>query len=232
MDLEAELTTPRTTRSYRSPLRAEKAAETRRSIITAAAEVFSERGYTGTTMQQVADHAGVSVESVNKIGTKPDLLIKAFQQTYAGEGGWKSIIDQPQLMEIMSMEDTGEAVSGYAEFIAAANARSGGIWAAVRAAATSEERVSSAVADLIARKREDFLMGYGWYVSRGITDEKTSPEAFAAHLYVITSQETYDQLTRDWGYTTEAYTDWLRTSIIRIGAATEQLPPPSGRMEK
>src|SRR4051794_5292631 len=105
--------TTKPTRSYRSPLRAEKAAETRRSIITAAAEVFSERGYVGTTMQQVADHAGVSVESVNKIGTKPDLLIKAFQQTYAGEGGWKSIIDQPELMAIMSNEDTEQAIADY-----------------------------------------------------------------------------------------------------------------------
>ena len=220
------MTTPRTTRTYRSPLRAEKAAETRRSIITAAAEVFSERGYVGTTMQQVADHAGVSVESVNKIGTKPDLLIKAFQQTYAGEGGWRSIIDQPQLMEIMADPDTDQAIAGYAEFIAAANARSGGIWAAVRAAAASEERVSKAVSDLIARKREDFLIGHGWYASRGMADTRTSPEAFAAHLYVLTSQETYDQLTHDWGYSDEAYTQWLRTSILQIGAATAHLPSP------
>ena len=220
------MSTSKPTRAYRSPLRAEKAAETRRSIITAAAEVFSERGYVGTTMQQVAEQAGVSVESVNKIGTKPDLLIKAFQQTYAGEGGWKSIIDQPQLMEIMSNEDTEQAVRGYAEFIAAANARSGGIWAAVRAAATSEERISKAVADLIARKREDFMIGHGWYASRGMADAATSPEAFAAHLYVLTSQETYDQLTRDWGYSTEAYTEWLRVAIMRIGPATADLPPP------
>lgn len=220
------MTDDKATRAYRSPLRAEKAAETRRSIITAAAEVFSERGYVGTTMQQIATHAGVSVESVNKIGTKPDLLIKAFQQTYAGEGGWKSIIDQPQLMEIMSQPDTEQAIGDYAEFIAAANDRSGGIWAAVRAASTSEARISSAVHDLIARKREDFLLGYGWYVSRGITNEKTSPEAFAAYLYVLTSQETYDQLTRDWGYSVESYTDWLRTSILQIGTTAASLPPP------
>jgi AcrR family transcriptional regulator len=220
------MTADRPTRSYRSPLRAEKAAETRRGIITAAAEVFSERGYAGATMHQVAEHAGVSVESVNKIGTKPDLLIKAFQQTYAGEGGWKSIIDQPQLMEIMSMEDTEQAISAYAEFIAAANGRSGGIWAAVRAAATSEERISTAITDLIARKREDFVLGHGWYVARGIADEKTSPEAFAAYLYVLTSQETYDQLVRDWGYSIDAYTVWLRTSILQIGVTTRGLPPP------
>ena len=220
------MTTPKTTRAYRSPLRAEKAAETRRAIISAAAEVFSERGFAGATMQQVAERARVSVESVNKIGTKTDLLIKAFQQTYAGEGGWKSIIDQPELMAIMSMEDTEAAIGAYAEFIAAANGRSGGIWRAVRTAAATEERISASITDLISKKRDDFLLGYGWYLGRGFTEESTPAPAFAAYLYVLTSQETYDQLVHDWGYTPEAYVDWLRISILGIGTSTARLPGP------
>ncbi|MFA6576776.1 MAG: hypothetical protein WCS84_15245, partial [Nocardioides sp.] len=134
--------------------------------------------------------------------------------------------DQPQLLEIMSLEDTESAIGAYAEFIAAANGRSGGIWAAVRAAATSEERVSEAIADLIAQKRADFLLGYGWYVDRGVADVATPPEAFASYLYVLTSQETYDQLVHDWGYSPEAYVAWLRTAILNIGATTAGLPPP------
>lgn len=220
------MTTPKPTRTYRSPLRAEKAAETRRAIVSAASEVFSERGYAGATMQQVAEQARVSVESVNKIGTKTDLLIKAFQQTYSGEGGWKSIIEQPVLMEIMAIEDTSKAIRGYAEFIAAANGRSGGIWAAVRTGAKSEEKVAEAITGLIERKREDFLLGYGWYASRGITDERTPPAAFASYLYVLTSQETYDQLVEDWGYSVEGYIDWLCTSILNIGPTTAPLPAP------
>ncbi|WP_134738180.1 TetR family transcriptional regulator [Nocardioides sp. 503] len=220
------MTTPPRPRAYRSPLRAEKAAETRRAIIAAAAEVFSEQGYAGATMQQVAQRAGVSLESVNKVGTKPELLVKAFQQTYAGEGGWRSIIDQPELLAIMSDEDTERAVGAYAEFIGAANGRSGGIWAAVRAAAMSEERVSAAVAELIALKRSDFLLGHGWYLGRGMADEAAAPEAFAAYLYVLTSQETYDQLVHDWGYSPASYVAWLRAAILAIGPTTSALPGP------
>ncbi|WP_193613538.1 TetR/AcrR family transcriptional regulator [Nocardioides lijunqiniae] len=220
------MTTPPPTRAYRSPLRAEKAAETRRAIVAAAAEVFASSGYAGATMQQVARQAGVSLESVNKVGTKAELLIKAFQQTYAGEGGWRSIIDQPELVEIMSQEDTEQAIGAYAEFIGAANDRSAGIWAAVRAAARSEERVSAAVAELIELKRSDFVLGHAWYVARGIADESVPPEAFAAYLYVLTSQETYDQLVHDWGYSPAAYVAWLRAAILAIGASTRALPPP------
>ena len=103
-------TPPRKTRAYKSPLRAEKAAETRRLITTAAGEVFSERGYAGATMAQIAERAGVSIESVHAVGTKPALLILAFKQAYAGASGWKTILDEPDLLRIMSTEGNDEAI--------------------------------------------------------------------------------------------------------------------------
>ena len=216
------------TRSYRSPLRQEKAAATRRTVIDAAAQVFSERGYIGATMAQIASRARVSIESAHKIGTKPALLILAFRQTYAGESGWKTILDEPDLLRIMSTDDTDLAITAYAQFITAANTRSEGIWPAVRAAALSEPEVASQINELIALKRRDFLMGIGWYVERGIVAGGSNHETVAPYLYVLTSQETYDQLIHDWGYTVEAYTTWLAEAIRAMGVSTTQLPPPAG----
>jgi hypothetical protein len=218
-------TSPRPTRAYRSPLRAEKAAETRRLIITAAGEVFSERGYAGATMAQIAERAGVSVESVHGLGTKPVLLIHAFKQTYAGASGWKTILDEPDLLRIMSTEDTDAAIQGYAEFIAAANGRSHGIWPAVRTAALSEPRVAEQIDELIALKKQDFLMGAAWYADRGVVSAEADPATVAPYLYVLTSQETYDQLIQDWGYTPETYVVWLTEAIKKMGESTVQLPP-------
>lgn len=215
------------TRAYRSPLRAEKAARTRRLIITSAAEIFAERGYAGATMPLVARRAGVSVESVNNLGTKASLLIMAFKQAYAGDGGWKSILDEPDLLAIMTNEDTDQAIAEYAAFIAAANSRTGGLWPAVRTASSSEPQVAAAVSELLILKRQDFLIGVGWYVARGIVDSTAPPETVAPYLYVLTSQETYDQLVGDWGYSVEAYTGWLTEAIRKLGISTEGLPPPA-----
>lgn len=218
---------PKTTsRAYKSPLRAEQAAATRRTIIEAASKVLAERGYLGATMPQIAAEAGVSVESVHKIGKKPDLLILAFKQTYAGESGWKTILDEPDLLHAMSMEDTDQAIAAYAEFIATANTRSAGIWPAVRTAALTEPQVAEQIDELITLKRQDFLMGIGWYVSRGRVKAETDPETVAPYLYVLTSQETYDQLLHDWGYSVEAYTTWLTEAIKKLGISTSELPPP------
>lgn len=216
-----------TTRAYRSPLRAEQAAATRQTIIVAAATVFAERGYVGATMPQIAAEAGVSVESVHKIGKKPDLLILAFKQTYAGESGWRTILDEPDLLRVMSMDDTDEAITAYAEFIAAANTRSAGIWPAVRTAALAEPMIAEQIDELITLKRQDFLMGVGWYMSRGVVAAGTDPETVAPYLYVLTSQETYDQLIHDWGYSVEGYTEWLVEAIQQLGTSTADLPPPT-----
>ena len=126
----------------------------------------------------------------------------------------------------MANEDTDQAIAEYAAFIASANSRTGGLWPAVRTASSSEPQVAEAVAELLTLKRQDFLMGVGWYVSRGIVDGAAAPETVAPYLYVLTSQETYDQLIQDWGYSVEAYTAWLTEAIRKLGVATEKLPPP------
>lgn len=215
------------TRTYKSPLRAEQAAATRRAIVAGAAKVLTERGYIGTTMPQIAAAAGVSVESVHKVGSKSALLIMAFKQVYAGESGWRTILDEPDLLRIMSMEDTSEAIAGYAAFIAEANSRSEGIWPAVRAAALSEPQVAEQIDELIALKKQDFLAGIAWYIGRGLIAEGTDLATAAPYLYILTSQETYDQLTQDWGYSVEAYTRWLAAAILKIGTSTADLPAPS-----
>ena len=52
-------------RIYRSELRQQQAAQTRRRIIEAAIEEFSHNGYQAATLAQIAKRAGVSIETVH-----------------------------------------------------------------------------------------------------------------------------------------------------------------------
>jgi AcrR family transcriptional regulator len=73
------------TRRYRSALREERAARTRRAVIAAARELFAEQGYAGTAVGQVADRAGVSVDTVYAgVGRKPQLLLAVLDTVLAG----------------------------------------------------------------------------------------------------------------------------------------------------
>jgi AcrR family transcriptional regulator len=73
-------------RAYRSPERTERAQRTRAAVLAAAHELFSERGYAGTTMRLVAAAAGVSVPTVELLfRTKPSLLKACIDVAIAGD---------------------------------------------------------------------------------------------------------------------------------------------------
>ncbi len=55
--------------------RARQAAETHREILDAARKLFAAQGYAATTMHQIADEAGVSVQTIyDSVGSKAALL--------------------------------------------------------------------------------------------------------------------------------------------------------------
>ena len=72
--------------AYSSARREAQARETRRSILDAAAELFVASGYAATTIQAVADQAGVAVQTVYAVfGTKRELLRQLIESTITGD---------------------------------------------------------------------------------------------------------------------------------------------------
>ncbi|MGN6302555.1 MAG: helix-turn-helix domain-containing protein [Angustibacter sp.] len=75
-------------RPYRSTKRRAQAAATRAAVLEAARALFSERGYAATTINAVAERAGVAVDTVySAVGRKPQLLIELVDEALAGRGG-------------------------------------------------------------------------------------------------------------------------------------------------
>src|SRR3954451_9613741 len=61
----------------RSSRREQQAQQTREEILRAARRLFAERGYTRTSVRDVADAAGVSPQTVyDSIGSKPALVAR------------------------------------------------------------------------------------------------------------------------------------------------------------
>ncbi|MEP7034316.1 MAG: helix-turn-helix domain-containing protein [Dermatophilaceae bacterium] len=67
---------PVKTRRYRSPQRSEQAAATRLSVLAAARGLLQTKGYAATSVAQIAQVAGVSVDTVYaSVGRKPELVL-------------------------------------------------------------------------------------------------------------------------------------------------------------
>src|SRR5689334_2635877 len=93
-------------RSYDSSRRREQAAETRRRIIAAASELFIGQGYGQTSMAQVADSAGVAVETVYAaFRNKASLLRQVWHVDFRGDEENVTLYDRPEMQAILAEPD-------------------------------------------------------------------------------------------------------------------------------
>jgi AcrR family transcriptional regulator len=104
-----------TSRTYRSPRRAQAAAATRAAILDAAEQLFAKNGYACTTVTQVAAAAAVAPNTVYvSIGGKPQLIVASLERSYANP------MNDDVLNDVGSLTDGPEIIRRLAADIRAA----------------------------------------------------------------------------------------------------------------
>ncbi len=93
------------------PPRRARAEATQWRIVKAAFGLFCERGYVGTTMMQIAEAAGVAVQTVYfTFNTKAAVLSRAYDFAVTGEGEPQLPWDQQWYREMVAATDVVEAL--------------------------------------------------------------------------------------------------------------------------
>jgi AcrR family transcriptional regulator len=211
-----------TTRPYRSTLRQEHARQTRRRILEAAAAVFSARGYASASLADIAASAGVSVESVKVHGPKRALLLAAFELTFGGEAGESSLTERPEIAAIAALDDPDRMLAELVPFIAAANARTSGLWATFTAAARDDAEVGAVLAGLLERRHADYAALVELLAERGAPSlgrlDAAGRRELADALSFVMSPEGHQQLVGESGWSVERYTAWLLGAVRTLVA--------------
>ena len=130
-------------RSYVSRLRSEQAAATRDRVVRAAAELFAERGYAGTTLPAIGRRAGVSTETVQNHGPKVELLRAAIDAVSFGAGPGAAVSETELGRLMMGATSATEAARRSAEVLATVNQSSHGVWMAFSEASRSDETLTA-----------------------------------------------------------------------------------------
>ena len=82
--------------------RTDRALTTRRRMVRAAYDLFSERGYLGTTIAEVAQRADVAVPTIYyTFGTKAALLAESLGAAVVGFDQWREPPPDPDITELM-----------------------------------------------------------------------------------------------------------------------------------
>lgn len=202
-------------RTYSSPRRQAEAERTRAAILDAAATLFSRVGYPATTMKDIAQEAGVSVQSVHLAGPKAALLISAFERAFAGDEGRHSLSERPAMAEIMSREDPMDAMRGWLDYVTQANTRTAGLSRAMAVAAETDSIAADAVADLDARRRADIGLAARWLIDRGML-HASEVERATDELNHLVGPETYAFFVLRSGWSEATYRGWLEVTMLGL----------------
>ena len=111
-------------RPYRSALRDEQSRATRRRIVDAGGELFVAHGYGPTTIDAIAERAGVSRRTVfTSVGGKVVVLKLAFDWTLAGDDEPVAIGDRPDVKRMMADDDPARLLEAWMAMNASINRR-------------------------------------------------------------------------------------------------------------
>ena len=126
-------------RGYRSPLREAGARATRAAIVTAATRLFIELGYAATSVDAIADAAGVSRATVfATFGGKAAILKAAYDVALVGDDEPVPLADRPRSKVVQAEPDAGRLLEGYAEILTEISGRLAPIYEAVRGGASAD----------------------------------------------------------------------------------------------
>ncbi|GAA2038471.1 TetR/AcrR family transcriptional regulator [Terrabacter terrae] len=193
-------------RRYDSTARRARAAARREAVVEVARTRFLARGFTATTVAEVAAEAEVSVESIYKwFGTKAGLLKAVWDRSLAGSGtthaelrsdaGSRSATDARSILRnwarlAAEVGAVGDPVYRLIESAAYVDPEAASLYAGIEGerAARMEHNAAYLVdrgylrEDVTAAQARDVLMLYSTFYERLVTKAGWSPEEFSAFI--------------------------------------------------
>ena len=205
-------------RSYDATRRRERADRERRAtrsrVLEAAAKLFVDRGYTGTTMAAIAGEAGVAMQSVYAAGaSKADLLHHAVDLAVAGDDEQMMIHERPMMTAVAAEPDPFEQVRMIATAIVDIHRRSAPIQRAQIEAAAVDATVRQRLEDAHRGRLTTLAMMIEMIPAERL---RHSTEDCADAAWVIASPETFDLLIRVRGWDWDRIRGWLERSLIDV----------------
>jgi AcrR family transcriptional regulator len=209
-------------RQYRSTLRDQQAAATRAALVAAARELFLAQGYGATTIEQIAERAGVSKPTVfSAIGNKQAVMAALRTVALRGDDEAATAAKREPSQQVLAEPDSYRAVQLEVAHLADLWSRWAELKEVLRGAASSGE---PALRELWATGEEQRLVASKRFVSalaaKAPLREGLGGQAAIDITWALTSPEHYQALVAERGWSRARYEHWLTDTL------THALLPP------
>ena len=200
-------------RPYSSARREAQARETRRSILDAALTLFVANGYAATTIETIAEQAGVAVQTVYAaFGSKRELMRQLIEATITGDDDPTPVTERAESRAVAAEPDPHRRAQLDAALSRTIVQRVAPIARVAEEAAASDPALAATMETVRAARRDEMLDSAALLAGPG--GLSLEPEEAAATLYVLYSPQVADMLMRDYGWSPQRYETWLARMIL------------------
>ena len=189
--------------------RRERAKATRRRIAEAALARFSEYGYAATTMDAIAQDAGVAVQTVYfTFHTKAALLLAAISIAGGEPDAPENPVDRSWFTDVMAATSGVRRLALVVDLGNEIYRRVAPLMSAVHAAAAVDPDVELAWRDLEARRRDGMRQVIDVFTRRNELRPGLSPTVALDLVFGVHRIETYLAFTEECGWPMERFKAW------------------------
>lgn len=208
----------RVKRVYDNSRRVAAARDTQRVIAEAARELFLVRGYNATSIRDIADAAGVAVQTIyNAYPNKPAILGRILDMSVVGDDEEVALADRPVMDEIRRAKKPADVIAAYVRMNSDIAERMLTLLPAIREAMAADAEFEASWRANAGQNRYYGLLEIAQQLAgmkalpKGMT-----PEVAADVLWVYTGPEAIEAFVVGRGWTLEQVTDWTTHAITRL----------------
>lgn len=197
--------------------RARRRAETERRLVDAAAALFVERGYAGTTLAAVAERADAAPRTLYlHFATKAELLLRCIGVAIAADTEPIALAERPAMAEAMTAPTLDERIHLMASLTASLMERTGPLLDIALQAAPSEPLVAAAAAAGRADTRRTLHAFWQRIKDDGLLPPSIDLGWLSETATLLAHAETYLLIGKTTGWDDDTYRSWLATTWRRL----------------
>jgi AcrR family transcriptional regulator len=201
-------------RRYSSTVRDEQAARTRARILDAAAELFLAHGYARTTVQGIADAAGVARDTVHAaFGSKSRVLTALIDTRLVPDGGVANVTESAEAQAIKGEEDPHEQIRLFAVWIAKLSTRLRPVFEIMRTASAVEPEMAAVFAEMDRYRLKNMHVYARWFAARGPL--RVTTKRAGETLWAVSSPDVARMLCDELGWSEAEHARWLADALTR-----------------
>ena len=221
---------PQTTkpkRRYNSTRRQAQANQTRREILLAARKLFSLYGYSGATIDSIAQEAAVASETIYAVfGNKRNILAGLIDLSVGGDDRPIPLLQRAGPQAVLNESDPVRLLRIFAQDISVILERVAPVFEVIRMAAKTEPDIADLLKNMLDQRFKNLAAVTKQLEALGALREGLDSVQATENIWITTSPEVFSLLIVDRGWTKEAYADWLSDSLVRLLLPPQISQPP------